>query len=99
MVELCRERGIRAVALEVPRTDETTTDAEKRAMYVGWAKDAGFSVLSLGGAYGSHPLDSISISRNDRHPSVLGHRLLAERFFTLLRENDESLQLGLARSR
>ena len=98
MVELCRERGIRAVALEVPRTDETTTDAEKRAMYVGWAKDAGFAVLSLGGAYGSHPLDSISISRNDRHPNVLGHKLLAERFFTLLKENQSLLQLGLARS-
>jgi hypothetical protein len=100
MVELCRERGIRAVALEVPRTDETTADAEKRATYVGWARDAGFAVLSLEGAYGSHPLDSISISRLDRHPSVLGHRLLAERFFTLLRENDESLlKLGLAQSR
>ena len=100
MVELCHQHGIQAVALVVPRTDETKAGEELRAKYAAWAKAAGFTVLSLEGAYGTHPLDSVSISRNDRHPNVLGHKLLADRFYDLLRGNDgTAFHLGFSASR
>jgi hypothetical protein len=97
MVEYAANRGIGALALEVPRTDETTTDAEKGGDYVGWQR-GGVCRAEPWRSVWAHPLDSISISPKRQAPNVLGHKLLAERFFTLLKENQSLLQLGLARS-
>lgn len=100
IVELCHQNGMTPVALVVPRTDETKADQEKLAQYAAWAREAGFTVLSLEGAYGAHSLEAISLSPADRHPNELGHRLLAERLYQELRGNDgRTLNLGLSDSR
>ena len=77
IAELCRQRGVPMIALVIPRTDETKAGEERRSQYISWARHEGFTILSAEGAYGMLPLDTVSISAADRHPNVLGHRLLA----------------------
>jgi hypothetical protein len=100
IVELCRQHNVPAVALVMPRTSPRPREAEETAAIIADARSAGFSVIDLDGVYGSHPIDSIILSRLDEHPNVLGHRLLADRLFDLLRETDgQALSLGFKSKR
>jgi hypothetical protein len=97
---LARSHGIPAVALVMPRPDAQPGDAEAQDALAAWASEAGFSVIRLEGVFVGHPLDSIRIRPPDGHPTALGHRLIADRLFDVLRQNDKSLlELGFAESR
>ena len=92
---LCREHGVPAVALVIPRTNATPEDPQELAKLTAWAKSAGFSVLNLEGVFDGQVLDSIQVSSKDDHPNARGHRLIADRLFEQLRESDRRvLKLG-----
>lgn len=57
------------------------------------ARRAGFSTLNLSGAYGGYGLDVLKVAPWDDHPSVLGHRLIAERLYHVLLQNEGPLGL------
>jgi hypothetical protein len=96
IAELCRQRKITPIAFVVPRTFESEAELAELRRYSSWARQAGFTVLSLEGAYGSQPQSAVSVSETNRHPNALGHRLLADRLFDLLHESDgKTLKLGL----
>jgi hypothetical protein len=60
------------------------------------AEDAGFEyLLDLRDAYGGHDQDALKVAAYDAHPSVEGHRIVADVFFDALRELDRAHGLGI----
>lgn len=92
----CQERGITPVWLFVPTTDEVEgLDEAQFDRLSGFARDAGFLVLNLEGAYHGYDKDTLQLAAWDEHLSITGHQLVADRLYEVLRENDRHLQLGL----
>jgi hypothetical protein len=85
--EECRRQGITPVLLLVPLTTESGY-GEDSAQLSQLAAQAGFTVLDLTDAYDGYDSSRIIVAPWDTHPSVLGHRLLAERLYKALKENE-----------
>jgi hypothetical protein len=97
IAEACRRQNVTPVCLLLPRTPEDyKTAATRFAELAPLAERAGFVTLSLPEAYGGHPEASIRMAPWDTHPNVLGHRLVGEGLYELLRRNEPALGLGLA---
>jgi len=92
LAELCREHGVHVAAIAFPQP-RRRNDAQL-AMLAGVASDAGIRVMSLEGAYDGRPVSAVAL-KGDAHLNELGHQLVADRLFQLLRENDaRTLKLG-----
>jgi D-alanyl-lipoteichoic acid acyltransferase DltB (MBOAT superfamily) len=59
---------------------ETWRASDRRAV-LELARKAGFRILDLTGAYGTHTPEQLWIAPNDGHPNALGNQLLAERIY------------------
>ena len=93
LVHVCREHGVPVAAIAFFEPRRSQRDAQLR-MLAGVASGAGIQVLSLEGTFDGHPAASVSLKR-DAHLNALGHQLVADRLFQLLRENDaRTLKLG-----
>jgi hypothetical protein len=96
IVDDCRHRQIVPVFVYM----ETVTEplqawrAADRASVLALARDAGFLVLDLTGAYEGRPPADLWIRENDGHPNVLGNRLIAERLYALVQTRRRDLGLG-----
>ena len=75
----CRERGVVAVWVLIPRVGKPIAPAD-RARLIAAARSAGFAVVAdvSDGFDGFDPGD-LAIAPNDFHPNARGHRVLAER--------------------
>jgi hypothetical protein len=58
--------------------------AADRTQALALAREAGFQVVDLTGAYGGYTAPQLWIAENDGHPNALGNRLLADRLFETL---------------
>src|SRR5690606_22094583 len=95
--ERCRRRGVTPVFVymqTITDLNEPWREAE-RAEVLAIAREAGFPVLDLTGAYGDHDATALWIAENDGHPNALGNQLLADRLYTLLHASRHELELPL----
>ena len=60
---------------------------------LGIAEKAGYTVVDIRGVFDGRNPDSLRIASWDKHPNAIGHRMIADRLFADLREND-SLELA-----
>ena len=93
IIETCREQGILPVWIFVPRTDGIRY-GETEAYLRAFAEEAGFLTLSLDGAYGDVDRETIQLVPWDQHPNEYGHRLLADRLYSVLTAHADALRLG-----
>jgi hypothetical protein len=101
IAERCQRNGVPliGIAFPIPGPSEKADDL---AEVVAAATAAGIRVLSLGRVYDGQRLADITLlaptprrPNGDTHLNELGHRLVAERLFQLLRENDShALKIG-----
>jgi hypothetical protein len=97
IAEACRRRNVTPVCVLLPVTAEDhETAAGGFAGFEPLARRAGFITLTLPDAYAGRPPPSIQLAPWDTHPNPLGHRLLGERLYELLRRNEPAIGLGLA---
>jgi len=93
IARLCAEHSVPVVGIAFPPPRQTT-DGEL-AKIAGWAAAAGIPVLSLEGVYDGHSLRSVRLPGSDPHLNELGHQLVANRLYQLLRQNDaRALHVG-----
>jgi hypothetical protein len=94
-IERCREEGIVPVFVymqAVTDIDETWRAAD-RPHVLAVAREAGFPILDLTGAYGSYAPSELWIAENDSHPNALGNQLLADRLYELLQQRGREFGL------
>lgn len=93
LAQLCREKGVPVVGIAF--SEPGGARATQLSQMTALASAAGIPVLALGPVYNGHPIDSVKLRSTDLHLSALGHRLVANRVFQLLRANDaRTLRLG-----
>ena len=77
---------------EAPYPVDTSPDIEL-------ATNAGFAVLDLSDVYAGSDRNSLWVAEWDAHPNARGHRLIADRLYTLIRQNETAvLNCGAAPS-
>jgi hypothetical protein len=75
----CRERGVPAVWLLLPRVGKPVDPAD-RAKLVGLARSAGFDrIVDVSDAFDGLPASMLAIGADDFHPNARGHVELAHR--------------------
>lgn len=82
--EMCKAHDVRPVYVLLPEIN-VVADAEPE---VRRAEAAGFTVLSLMDVYQGYARKSLWVAEWDAHPNILGHQLLAQRLYDLIRERD-----------
>jgi hypothetical protein len=84
-VQICRDRDIHPVFVLLPMaTGKTGNKLVPREVEL--AGKAGFTVFNLQGVYDGESENSLWIAEWDAHPNALGHRLVGERIFALMRD-------------
>lgn len=90
--EVTKARGVGAFWIFLPRV-EGDDQPEKE---IKRARDAGNTVLDLSGAYEGHELASLIVAPWDMHPNALGHRLIADKFYQVLKERADLIPLRVS---
>jgi hypothetical protein len=85
LVEDCRKRGIVPVWIYLPMPGITEI-AVRSEEIISVAAEAGFEVVNLADWARGHAPAEVKLSEQDHHANALGHRLIAERLFRILRE-------------
>ena len=85
-VRECRQRSITPVFVYMPTVTEPLEPwhAPERARLLERARQAGFQVIDLTGAYEGYTAPQLWIAENDGHPNALGNQLLADRLYARL---------------
>jgi hypothetical protein len=98
LAKACRDRGVTPVWVYVPITEEAGEgwDPERFARLQRTAREAGFVIVSLEGAYRDHEMGAIQLAPWDTHANARGHGLLADRLYEALMGRSD-LDLGLDR--
>jgi hypothetical protein len=86
IVDLGRRHQMRPVYVHLPLTPESRNEADE-TQYVELARRAGFVTLDLTGVYDGYSRDALWIAEWDAHPNELGHQLVADRLWELIKEN------------
>ncbi len=96
VADVCREHHVPVVGILFAEPREGRREERIKALAAA-AAEAGIPVIDLAGAYDGYPLDSVRLPVGDPHLNALGHQLVADRLFQLLRENDKrTLKLGFS---
>lgn len=91
VVAECKRRGIRPVWVYLPMPGVTEITVQS-SDWIPLAEEAGFAVVNLEDwADGRRPSE-IRLGPSDPHANALGHRIIAERLDTLLRQRPELLR-------
>jgi hypothetical protein len=86
MARACRERGVKPVLLFVPHVNPGIWEQEAGDV-LRLAREAGFTVIDLSGAYRGLDGTTLRLAEWDAHPNVRGHQLLADGFYAGLTTN------------
>jgi hypothetical protein len=84
IAERCRQEGIRAIWVFQPMLSAGKSQHEEATEMTRMARDAGFSVINLEGAYAGVNPESLTVAPWDAHPNAEGHRRLAEGLYAAL---------------
>ncbi|MCG3119045.1 MAG: hypothetical protein ALAOOOJD_01373 [bacterium] len=95
IVENCRARGVVPVWICLP-SEPGLKDTKRAASLAAVAAEAGFIVLNLIDAYDSAPGAYLQVTPWDKHPNAKGHRLIANRIYAALLENQDKIPLGFS---
>ena len=87
IVALAQERGILPVWIYLPPPERDISEEVGRHL-MGLATEAGFTIIALSDVYAGYDLDMLIVAKWDRHPNAAGHRLIADRLYTALREEE-----------
>jgi hypothetical protein len=90
LVEDCRRRRVLPVWIYLPVPGIVNTPADS-GIFAGPAAEAGFAVVDLSDWPGGRHPGEVKRSEPDHHPNALGHRLIAERLYEILRRRPELL--------
>jgi D-alanyl-lipoteichoic acid acyltransferase DltB (MBOAT superfamily) len=96
-VEQCTARGVQPIFVYMETVTDLTQpwrDADRQEV-LATAREAGFPILDLTGAYDGYEPSVLWIAENDGHPNKLGNRLVADRLHLLLRERAHELRLPI----
>jgi hypothetical protein len=93
--QLCRDHGALPVYMYLPTAGEKP-NAQLLAEQERFAGEAGFVVLDLTRCFEGHDPRSIWFGEWDQHPNALGHRLIGEELYRVLRENAHRVFKDLA---
>jgi len=85
LVETCRAHDIVPFWVHIPLPIEV--DTSELSLLKRMAAQAGFVTFDLGDVYTGYDQEKLRVSSWDIHPNALGHRLIAERLYTVLRGN------------
>jgi hypothetical protein len=86
----CSEEHIRPIFARLPMVpDSAATDNDSRELELAAA--AGFIVVDLDNVYEGHNRSALWIAEWDAHPNSLGHQLIANRLFELIRRSREPI--------
>ncbi|HEX2724136.1 MAG TPA: hypothetical protein VHM24_14555, partial [Gemmatimonadaceae bacterium] len=99
ILDTCRARGIPVVAIVFPTPQKSSFDDLPALTKLAAA--AGLPLITLEGVYDGYSVPSITLqsgnNRADPHLNGLGHKLVADRLYTLLRADDAKLlKIGFA---
>jgi hypothetical protein len=90
LVEQCRKRGVLPVWVYIP-VPGIVEGSVKPSEMVSLAERSGFVVVDLTDWAAGYEPPEVRLRGGDYHANALGHRLIAERLFTALRERPELL--------
>jgi D-alanyl-lipoteichoic acid acyltransferase DltB (MBOAT superfamily) len=90
IVAECRARGATPVWIHLPLVVEHSPP--KGVDVAAMAREAGFTILTMAGAYDGVAPESIWLAEWDQHPNAAGHRLLADKLEHALRESPPALR-------
>ena len=81
-VEDCRARGIRPLAVVLPRPEDIPGEAELIGTQADLMREAGFEMIDAENAYaGEGDYEDLWIAAWDKHPNAIGHRRMADRLY------------------
>jgi hypothetical protein len=90
-VRLAREHGVPAYWIYMPRVSQE----QSAELQLRLAREAGFIILDLTGAYDGHHPKSLEVAPWDQHPNALAHRLIAKKLYEVLKTSEATIPLGL----
>jgi hypothetical protein len=102
IVGVCRDRGITPIHLLVPDPRARSTASEESGRVdrlTLLAEEVGFLTLNLKGVFEKRSSPELWVSRSNRHPNDLGHRLIADRLYGELLAHESTLGLELSSPR
>jgi len=82
----CKKNNVVPIWAYMETTTEFVEDTEYNELKT-YAESLGFVILDLRNTYGNIDRSEIQISDLNTHPNVLGHRIIAERFYNALKKN------------
>lgn len=86
IADKCKEHNVVPIWAFMPTTTEDV-DMKEYNELKAYVETLGFVTLDMRDAYGNVNKKEIQISEWNTHPNVLGHRLIAERFYRELMKN------------
>jgi lysophospholipase L1-like esterase len=92
-----RDAGAVPVWVYLPQLERVRPVPRDKEIMFQAARDAGFAIIDLSGVFDDEEREELIISEFDFHPSVLGHRLVADLFYQRLTEQPEIFEPGSER--
>ena len=89
LIDDARQRGICSSFIFLPMIPETPYPVDN-STDLALAKNAGFAVLDLSDVYNVPDRNGLWVAEWDAHPNARGHRLIADRLYTLLRQQESA---------
>jgi D-alanyl-lipoteichoic acid acyltransferase DltB (MBOAT superfamily) len=90
LVEDSRRHGMTVGYIFLPMVPETPPSIDD-VRQIGLARESGFVVLDLSDVYVGSDRHSLWVAEWDAHPNAAGHRLIADRLYSLIQQNRERL--------
>jgi hypothetical protein len=92
-VEAIRSQGAVPVFVFLPLIDSEFPKDELKKLKL-LALQAGALIVVLEDVYGSYSLEQLRITEWDNHPNAMGHKMIGDKLYQGLRDNDDALGLA-----